>query len=147
MTKHLESTQRNATSARTNRHPNGWTPERRARQSALIRGWQPWRRSTGPKTDAGKTRCAMNALKHGYRSREHIELRRQAVRILRRSARNIATIRAYIRERAAPPPIRIKPTYAKLLATLTRSESGPPSRRSLAALVLEHYRPKGLGRP
>ena len=33
---------------------NGWTPERRARQSALIRNWRPWEKSTGPKTEKGK---------------------------------------------------------------------------------------------
>src|SRR5262245_11949855 len=25
-----------------------WTPERRARQAAAIRAWQPWQKSTGP---------------------------------------------------------------------------------------------------
>jgi len=46
----------------------GWSPacppelevrrrKRRARQAALICRWAPWRRSTGPKTEAGKTRC------------------------------------------------------------------------------------------
>jgi hypothetical protein len=46
----------------------GWTPERRARQAALIRLAQPWRHSTGPTTPAGKARVAMNALRHGFRS-------------------------------------------------------------------------------
>ena len=30
---------------------NGWTPERRERQAALIRSWKPWEHSTGPRTD------------------------------------------------------------------------------------------------
>lgn len=47
---------------------NGWTPERRARQSALIRNWQPWKHSTGPRTSEGKTVVAKNATKHGMRS-------------------------------------------------------------------------------
>ncbi len=26
---------------------NDWTPERRQRQSEVIRGWKPWKKSTG----------------------------------------------------------------------------------------------------
>lgn len=46
---------------------NGWTPERRARQAELIRAWQPWSQSTGPKTTAGKAQAARNAFKGGHR--------------------------------------------------------------------------------
>jgi hypothetical protein len=31
------------------------------RQAQLIRRWQPWQNSTGPKTTAGKAICAQNA--------------------------------------------------------------------------------------
>ena len=34
---------------------NGWTPERKARQSQLIQSWQPWNKSTGARTPEGKT--------------------------------------------------------------------------------------------
>jgi hypothetical protein len=44
---------------------NGWTLERRARQAELIRQWQPWEKSTGPKTDVGKTAVSRNADKGG----------------------------------------------------------------------------------
>ena len=44
---------------------NGWTPERRARQSELIRNWKPWELSTGAKTPEGKARSSRNAQKHG----------------------------------------------------------------------------------
>jgi len=44
---------------------NGWTPERRARQSALIRKWKPWELSTGAKTLEGKAISSQNAVKHG----------------------------------------------------------------------------------
>jgi hypothetical protein len=37
---------------------NGWTSERKARQSALIRRWKPWEKSTGPKSPEGKARVA-----------------------------------------------------------------------------------------
>jgi hypothetical protein len=46
---------------------NGWTAERRARQAMLIRSWQPWAKSTGPKPWQGKTRVSRNAFKGGYR--------------------------------------------------------------------------------
>jgi hypothetical protein len=45
------------------RRAKGWSAERRKRQAALIRSWQPWKRSTGPRTDAGKARCAANPVK------------------------------------------------------------------------------------
>ena len=44
------------------------TPEQRARQSLAIQSWQPWRKSTGPRSDAGKATVAQNAVKHGGRS-------------------------------------------------------------------------------
>lgn len=43
-----------------------WTPERRARQAALIRTWRPWERSTGPTSPAGKAVSANNAYKGGF---------------------------------------------------------------------------------
>jgi len=46
---------------------NGWTPERRARQAELIRQWQPWKDSTGPTSDDGKTKVSRNAWKGGVR--------------------------------------------------------------------------------
>jgi DNA invertase Pin-like site-specific DNA recombinase len=45
------------------RQCNGWTPQRRKRQSELIRQFRPWERSTGPRTSEGKARAAKN----GYR--------------------------------------------------------------------------------
>ena len=39
---------------------NGWTPERRARQAALIRTWRPREYSTRPRTAQGKARTARN---------------------------------------------------------------------------------------
>lgn len=46
---------------------NGWTPERRQRQAALVRTWKPWIRSTGPKSETGKAKVARNAFKGGWR--------------------------------------------------------------------------------
>lgn len=52
---------------------NGWTPERRARQSEAIRRWRPWEQSTGPRTEEGKSVASQNALRHGLRSAEWLE--------------------------------------------------------------------------
>ena len=46
---------------------NGWTLERRKRQSQLIRQRRPWANSTGPTTAEGKARVARNAFKGGTR--------------------------------------------------------------------------------
>ena len=47
---------------------NGWTSERRKKQSELIKTWKPWEKATGAKTIEGKNKSKMNALKHGCRS-------------------------------------------------------------------------------
>ena len=44
---------------------NGWTPERKAKQSELIHNWKPWQHSTGAKTVEGKAIVAKNAVKNG----------------------------------------------------------------------------------
>ena len=48
---------------------NGWTKERRERQAELIRNWQPWAKSTGPKSTEGKERVARNAWRGGHRQK------------------------------------------------------------------------------
>lgn len=70
---------------------NGWTPERQARQSTLIRNWKPWDQSTGPRTAEGKARTALNGFKgrHRERCRELVRelneaLRQQRDMLLRR---------------------------------------------------------------
>ncbi len=45
---------------------NGWTPERRARQAALIRTWKPWQQATGPRSPEGKATASRNAYKGGH---------------------------------------------------------------------------------
>ena len=63
---------------------NGWTPERRARQAALIRTWRPWDRSTGPRTEAGKLKASRNADKIGEWKAE-----RDKIRALNRNMRDL----------------------------------------------------------
>jgi hypothetical protein len=117
MTKHLRKTTAEAACGRIRHRPKGWTPERRAVQAALIRRWQPWRSSTGPKTETGKARCAKNALKQGKRSLATIREFQRIRRVLRLVDQNIAAVRLFIRQRdaAARPRIKYKPWYETLL--------------------------------
>jgi UPF0176 protein len=60
----------NKNAARKPRSHSGWSSERRARQSAMMKSAQIWKKSTGPRTKKGKARSALNATKHGHRGRE-----------------------------------------------------------------------------
>ena len=51
---------------------SAWTPERRARQSALIRETKPWLSSTGPTSAEGKATSSKNA-----RLNENLQMARQ----------------------------------------------------------------------
>ena len=67
---------------------NGWTPERKARQAAMIRTWQPWKTATGPRTPVGKARSSRNADKPGSFNRRMRELKRE-VKALMSQAKEI----------------------------------------------------------
>lgn len=82
---------------------NGWTDERRKRQSESIHNWKPWTQSTGAKTKEGKNISKMNARrvtvqglyrracqlfyfrkqweKNGFSLPDHLEIRFQAFKI------------------------------------------------------------------
>lgn len=47
------------------------TLEHRASRATLIKKWKPWEKSTGPKTEEGKSTVAKNAVKHGCRSKDN----------------------------------------------------------------------------
>ena len=53
---------------------NGWTQERRERQSAAIARWRPWESSTGPQTAQGKGKASRNAYEGGRREKLCSEL-------------------------------------------------------------------------
>jgi hypothetical protein len=82
------------------RSAKGWTPERRARQAALIRRCQPWRCSTGPKTDAGKARVAINAFRHGHRGRAWLQRARRIRNAIRLCADTVLLARALMLARS-----------------------------------------------
>ena len=72
---------------------NGWTPERRARQAEAIRRWQPWTRSTGPRTAPGKARAAAN----GLMNPQHPGMR-SILRELRRALREQRDALSHLRD-------------------------------------------------
>lgn len=41
------------------------TPEHRRLRAELIKGWKPWEKSTGPRSEAGKAKSSRNADKGG----------------------------------------------------------------------------------
>lgn len=65
-----------------------WTPEQRAQQSAKIRQWQPWNKSTGARTPEGKATPSRNAFKGGVRA-----LLRDMAKILREQQEYIKRVR------------------------------------------------------
>ena len=66
---------------------NGWTPERRQRQAALIRQWKPWEQSTGPRTEQGKAISAQRGFMGG--TREVLRQLRQLMREQDQIRRNL----------------------------------------------------------
>lgn len=46
-----------------------WTHAQKIAQGKAIRGWRPWRYSTGPRTRVGKEKASKNSIKHGCFSR------------------------------------------------------------------------------
>ena len=54
------------------------TLKHRALRAQLISQWEPWKKSSGPKTSEGKARVSQNAFKGGLRSQ--IRAIRQALR-------------------------------------------------------------------
>jgi hypothetical protein len=149
VTNRLRRLRRKPASARSDRSRKGWSPERRARQAALIRTWTPWRRSTGPKTPAGKAASARNALKHGGRSQAKIREYQRIRYFLRLAAQNIAQVRLLIRLRDARPRIKYKfppPASARRMNTAFPSPLVPLWERETAQSVQPHRCGEGVGR-
>jgi len=62
------------------------TPEHRALRAKLIRRWNPWEKSTGPKSAGGKAKVSRNGYKGGHRAvmRELARLLREQKQALKR---------------------------------------------------------------
>jgi hypothetical protein len=80
-------------SMETDRYPWGWSAKRRARQSAAIHSWSPWRFSTGPTSVAGKAITSKNALKPSPIRHELIAMQAELAEVLRQVKRVAATRR------------------------------------------------------
>jgi hypothetical protein len=140
MTKNLANA-RAASTPRVSRRAKGWSEERRARQAALIRGWSPWRRSTGPRTDEGKAISARNATRHGRSSRAFIARLRRIRRALRLAAHTLAVIRAHLRLADAS---RRRERDLRLLEEFSRAD-GPAFARRFGHTPPLHWDAGGSG--
>ncbi len=69
---------------------SNWTPERRARQAALIQQWRPWEKSTGPRTVKGKAAASRNAYRGAVRP-----MLRELRRMLRDERQGIEQVMAF----------------------------------------------------
>lgn len=101
MTNTLDKPARKVPRARIKHTHKTWSPERRAKQAELIRNTKPWLKSTGPRTEDGKTRSAANALMHGFRSRTFAERVREERQLIRDAVDTIALAKAFLRLAAA----------------------------------------------
>ncbi len=103
------------------RKRRGWPPKRRARQAEIIRKTRPWRKSTGPRSKAGKASSKMNALKHGFRDAGWRALRK-ALTDQRRFLKTVnAALELLQQERKhtlPPPPL---PVFLSSLHSLTNT--------------------------
>ncbi len=72
-----------------------WTDEQKQRQRDAIGRWQPWAKSTGPRTADGKRASSRNSYKHGRSSAESLAHRKTLNAILRNARAVIAWGRAY----------------------------------------------------
>ena len=70
-----------------------WTPEARKAQSEAIRRWQPWKNSTGPKTQDGKNLCRLNAQRHGRYNANINARRREMSKILAHQRRFLQSVK------------------------------------------------------
>ena len=73
----------------------GWPPARRAAQSARLRTARIWERSTGPKTAAGQSRSAQNALRAGRHTASR-RLFRRIFRLQRHVMRNLRHLHGFM---------------------------------------------------
>ena len=72
--------------------PRKWTSQQKQKQRELIATWQPWKRSTGAQSEAGKQKVSLNALKHGDYTAAAIEERKALNNLLREFRDVLASI-------------------------------------------------------
>ena len=112
--------------------------EGRERLRTAIARRQPWKKSTGPKTAAGKARSARNALKHGARSRATIALVRLGQAMERADAfrASVTPDTSSLARASALAGVELELRYAEDYATdlVEAGDAGGVGRLFLAAL-------------
>ena len=110
----------------------GWPPERRKAQAERIKKQKPWQHATGPKTAAGKAKSAQNAYKHGFRSRDYLEICR-LLRWQRDFVKNIvAQLKngTYNKSDVSPsPPSPVIPRLVRGIHSSTTNTAAFPTER------------------
>lgn len=77
-----------------------WTPERRAKQAAIIAQTRPWEKATGPRTDRGKAISSRNACTGAGEAAAlytsvRMEVRAQALRQVEHLLQRLRQMQAY----------------------------------------------------
>jgi hypothetical protein len=78
---------------------NGWTVARRSKQARAIHRWRPWEKSTGPRTQTGKSRVSQNAYRGGARQSLRASVR-ELNNLLRRKRDELDTFAKWDLEKA-----------------------------------------------
>lgn len=94
---------------------NAWSPERRAKQSAMMRARKIWLKSTGPKTTEGKAASSMNALRHGEYSAAYRKSCRLMNAALARHRRFLGFLTTYSRMKKKFPANELLEPLARAL--------------------------------
>lgn len=111
-----------------------WTAERRAAQAQRARVRQPWKHSTGPRSVAGKSRVARNALRHGRYDAGLLSF----LRALSAQSAFLKTCRNSLKN---PLPQRVNSGDRPLSILCYPSKASPLSTSSLETSPMPDYRP------